>query len=611
MVTRSQLQRPPEKPNAIRDLGRKALGAWNSRRVRHAESVLAVANPHTISNRPRSERRAVQSALKILGKHNPSSVQNWYQGGFPMLDGSQSWLPSIIQDARYDQNMITRRELLRRMRFWSQNSGICKSTLDVSRQYVVGTHAPVVTSLASDAAWAERAEKVFEEMIKTAGIDGQSLFTMLNVAHDCKKTDGDVLFVETSVRAPFQIRQGTKYATKMMMSVPRLQMVEGHRIETPPRRWNEEGSTIIDGIQFRQDKQTRPDGSVRNTMVRVGCWVKDGATFSPEQDAYSLIPVDDSYLVFSPTRVDQVRGISDYYAGETTLALLEDLLKMEMRAQEVQSNIAMFITNGAGQIVDSKMQSTLGALGLKVSKDGDGKAVVTQKDLENVKQVYKQIWGGEVAVGRTGDTLGMMAPTRPAEATLNLWEYLINVWCAAAKSARILVFPKSAKGQGTEVRAELDKANTGFIGEFNLNWKPLMHRVWNYFIGWAIQNDARLANAPEDWQHIEVSPPRSVLVDHGYDSASMLAELAAGVTNLHFIAQRLGTTGKRLIAMAVQDIYLIKKACLVISGEWTDGQKIHVAPEEVRQSLSEVIKNLAAMKTAQAQTTAAESTANA
>lgn len=597
MVTRSQLLKP-------QTAWTRAQTIWDDWRERKARAVLATTNPLRAQNGNYFERRAVRNAIGFLNKHRPLAVQNWYESGFPFLDGTRSWVPSIIQDARYDQNLVTRRETLRRMRYWSQNSGICKSTLSVGRQYIVGTHAPVVTSLAADAAWAETAEKVFEEMIRTAGIDGEPLHQMLTVAFPAKKTDGDVLFVETSIRAKIPIRQGTKHETVIEKSVPRLQLVEGHRIETPSNRWNQEGLTIFDGVQFQIVEQKLENGQTRKVAVRVGYWVKDSISEFTDADAYALIPVENCCLIFSPTRVNQVRGLSDYHAGETTLAMLEDLLKLEMRAQEVQSNLTVFITNGAGQIVDQKTQATLGALGIKVSKDNDGKAVVTTKDIEQAKEVYKKVWGGETFVGRTGDTLGFLAPNRPAEATLNLWEYLINLWCAATDSARILVFPKSNKGQGTEVRAELDKFNTFAIGEFNLNWKPLMHRVWNYFIGWAIKNDARLVNAPADWQNIEVSPPRSVLVDAGYDSASMLAELAAGVTNLHFVAQRLGTTAKRLIKMAVSDIYNLKKACNVASGN--PDAPIEVKPEEVRQSLADVVKNLAAMKTAEASKATAE-----
>ena len=578
----------------------------NTRNERRSLATLATISPTAALNGSRSDRRSARAAIRTLAKRRPDAIRNWYEAGFPFLDGTRSGVPSIIQDARYDQNLVTRREMLRRMRYWSQNSGIYKSTLDVRRQYVIGTHAPVITSLSKNTAFAEIAETVFEEMIKTAGLDGEPLYQLLAVAFDAKKRDGDVLSIDTSIKAKIPIRQGTKYAAVIEKSVPRIQLVEGHRLETPPNRWNEEGLTIVDGVQFKQVEQTLPNGAKRTAMVRIGYWVKDAFNGFTDDEAYSFIPVEHSQLIFSATRINQIRGLSDFYAGEVTLALLEDLLKLEMRAQEVQSNLSVFITNGAGQIVDQKTQAYVGAIGIKLAKDDAGKPVVTTNDIEKAKEVYSKVWGGNQFVGRTGDTVEFLAPNRPSEATQALFEYLINLWCAASESSRTLVFPKSSKGQGTEVRGEFDKFNTSCIGEFNLNWKPLIHRVWKYFIGWALQNDERLAKFKEsvdDWERIEVSPPRSVLVDAGYDSAAQLADLAAGVTNLHFVAQRLGTTAKRLIKLAVQDIYELKKACLIASGQPTDN--IEVKPEEVRQSLADVVKNLAAMKTAEAAKTAA------
>ncbi len=54
---------------------------------------------------------------------------------------------------------------------------------------------------------------------------------------------------------------------------------------------------------------------------------------------------------------------------------------------------------------------------------------------------------------------------------------------------------------------------------------------------------------------------------------------------------------------------LIKKACAIASGE--DPKLIKVTAAEVRQSLGEVIKNLAAMKTAEAAKANSEQLANA
>lgn len=534
-------------------------------------------------------------------------VRNWYESGNPYSDGSRSLLPEALTDARYDQNQITRREMMRRMRYWEQNSVFVKSALDVSEQYVIGTHLPVVTSLASDADWQARAETVFAEMCQDAGLNGESMFSLLCVGHRRKKVDGNILFVETSKPGTVIIRRGTKYETPLNVSKPCYQLVESHRIGTPFAIWQQEGLDMFDGVQYREVETRLADGRTRKQKVKVAYWINDSANVYSTDEGFTDVPVEHCYYATTPHRVNEPRGVSDFYAAEPTLALLEDLLKLEMRAQEVQSDLTLFITNGAGQIVNEKMSNTLGALGVKVGTSADGKPVVTAKEIEQVKAVYEKIWGGRTAVGRTNDTLQFLAPNRPAEATLNLWNFLIDSYCAAIRVPRILLFAKFNKGQGTEVRAEIEAANAAFIKEFNLVWKPFIHRAWKYLIGWAVKNDERLKNAPADWDQIEVSPPRSVCVDLGYESANTIADLAAGLTNLHTVAQKLGTTKAKLIQHSVSDLFDIKLACAQ-GAEQAQYKKygITVDAAEVRNNLSDVLKNLAAKSAADAAKATAE-----
>lgn len=567
------------------------------RREAKAIATLSLCRPNDVNRFGWIGKNRVVNSVKILRKRNNHLIQNWYEGGFPLLSGDRSWLNQVVQDSRFDKNFVTRRELMRNMRNHAQDVPIHKRGLDVSRQYVIGCHMPVVTSIARGAdldkdgeSWNARAEEVWHEMIAGAGLNSESLFQLLCIGHDCKKNDGDVGFIKTSRIEQRTIREGTKYEAVLNVSRPCLQMVEAHRVETPFNQFDRDGKSVIDGVEFRPVKLPIPGTSQeRTTLKRVGYWVKDTINAMAFVENYTLIPCDGMEFVYSQNRVGDIRGISDYYAVETTLHLLRDILKLEMRAQEVQSDLTVFITNGAGQILDEKMQGTLGALGVKVSKNVDGTACVTAKDVEKVKSIYNKIWGGRTLVGRTGDTIEMMAPNRPSDATQNLWQYLIDSYCVGSRVPRSLLFPKTlaGKSQGTELRAELDAANAGFISEFNLCWKPLIVSIWVYFIGWAIKNDPRLIDAPADWKNIEVSPPRSVLVDAGYDSAATISELDQGITNTHVIAQKLGTTEDRLIAAAVQSLKKLKIQCARANQDPDAVKyKISVTPEEIRQSLA-------------------------
>ena len=593
---------------------RRNLTMWNyARSQNRVQRAVAVLSSHARHEMPRASwfvQRRVRGAISVLRENHSHFIRNWYEGGFPLLSGDAAWRNQVVQDARFDQNFVNRRELMRRMRNHAQDVPIHKAGQALRRQYVIGTHMPVVTSLASDdgldnyrpgkKSWRALAEEVWHEMIDDAGLNGESLFSMLNVGLDCKGNDGDVGYLKTSKPKIISLPNGRS----VKVDRPCYQMVEAHRVETPFDKFAEEGRSVIDGVAFMP--VTVPvvgnPGATRSTLKRIGYWVRDAVDLTAFKDSYTFVPNEGIEFIYSPNRVAQVRGISDYYAVETTLSKLRDMLTLEFRAQEVQSQFALFITNGAGQVVTPKMQETFGALNIQVSKDASGAPIATVADIEKVRAVYKEIFGGETAVGRTGDTMMPMAPTRPSEATMNLWQYLIDCYCVGARLPRCLVFPKTSAGgksQGTEVRAELDSANSGFIGEFNANWKPFIKRTWVYFIGWAIKNDPRLVDAPADWQHIEVSPPRSVLVDAGYDSAATIAEMQEGITNTHYIAQALGTTEDRLIQMSVNSLLKLKKACAIASHATPEEIKnLTVKPEEVRQSLSEVVKNFAADKAA-------------
>lgn len=583
---------------------------FTKRSRNNALAVLAVSSPHSIKNAPRNQRRQVQRAVATVNAFRPDYVRNWYESGNPYSDGSRSYVGNVSTDARYDQNPVARRTMEMRCRYWEQNSPIMKSALDVGGQYAIGTHMPVVTSLAAcseDPCWRDRAEKVFHEMCESAGLNGESMFAIMDVARRRATVDGNILFVETTKPGKVTIRTGTKYETELIVPKPCYQLIESQRIGTPYEAWGNADTKTFDGVQYEEVETKMSNGTVRKLLVKTGYWVNDSLTLTMLDRKNVFVPVQNSYYATTAHRVNEPRGVSAFYATEPTLALLEDLLKMEMRAQEVQSDLTVFITNGAGQAVNQQTQNMLAALNVQVKAGPDGKPVVTSKDIEEVTKIYEKLFGGRVMTGRTGDTAEMMAPVRPAEATLNLWNFLIDSFCSGSNVPRMLVFPKFSKGQGTEVRAEIERANAAWIKEFNLVWKPFVHRAWKYFIGWAIQNDERVKNPPADWAHIEVSPPRSVVVDLGYVSANALAEMAAGVCSLHDWAQDRGTTKQRIIQHSVADLFDIKLECAKRAQDPAYAKYgITVEAAEVRNNLSEVVKNLADQQAAEAQKAAAE-----
>lgn len=476
------------------------------------------------------------------------AARNWYEGGWPLLSGDTSYVPQIVQDARFDQNYITRREMLRRMRYWCENSAITEAILSVGERYTVGPSGlhvsfyddsavdPAVGALEDEDPWYEAAEQVIAEMFHDAGWNGESMATLLKIGYRCQKGDGDVFFIPTRKRGTLNVLGRT-----LTLSKPCLQIVEGHRVETPFNKWTNEGITTMDGIEY---EIVQIDG--RPLMRKTGYWVRAGFGEFEQNSSWTLIPVDSIWHLRNQQRANQPRAVSDFYAVEPDIHRLEDLLLMEMKAQAAQSERAVIVKNAAGQFnpLDKKLQAVNIARGVTPPSSDD-----QLKQLAAMQEVYRRVYGGQTVAFKSGEDVINQAPNRPSEATLNLFELLVNKICAGAKSPRCLVIEKisgqSAKAQGTEVRAQLDSANDYFAGDFQ-KWKDFTRHVVIYFMEWAISNDPRVADPPANWRNcIHIQQPKACNVDVGYNAQATTMELASGQTNYDLIYGPRGLSARR------------------------------------------------------------------
>jgi len=481
-------------------------------------AVMGVAN---------AARRTFPTSTIVSRIHR--SVKNWYESGWPLLDGGRAYIPQLVQDARWDQNYITRREILRRMRFWECNSGLLESILSVGERYTVGPAGLHVSFYPSDDAsmdldeqdddpWYEAAELVTREFLRNCGWNGESFETMLKVGYRRQKVDGDVFYVKTWKNGPLKVGNYTLTVAK-----PCLQMVEAHRVETPFNRWDQEGHSVVDGVEFRQVKLQG-----RDMMEKVGYHVRAGFGAFETESRWFLVPIEDIIHVHSSHRVNQFRGLSDFYSVEGSIGKLYELLKIELSAQNEQSQWSVLVKNASGQFnpIDSKLSA------VSIARGQSPNTGIDPQKLTQIQEMYRKTYGANTRAFKFGEDAEMKAPIRPSEATLQLWEYLINDVCAGCHSPRSLVMGKisaaSAKSQGTEVRAELDSADAYYKGDFQ-KWKRLTHEAVEYFMEWAINNDPRVADPPANWRHcIHVPPPEACNVDVGRNTQADLMMLAAG-----------------------------------------------------------------------------------
>lgn len=513
----------------------------------------------------------IKGTLKEVANNFPKSsiarklyhgFSNWYEAGWPVwTNGDFSHLPALVQDARWDQNFVTRREMLRRMRYWSQNSPIVEACLSVGERYTVGTAGLPVSfypgddvSADADNSWYDRAEQVVSEWQQSCGWNGESMAELLKIGYRCQKVDGEMFYVKTRKAMPLDLGDRTLQVQK-----PCLQMVEAHRCESPWNRFEQEGDSLVDGVQFSRSTQT---GLAKYN--KVGYWMRAGLASFEQNDSWELVDKDDVWHLFNSHRVNQFRGLSDFYSCGITINKLDDLLMIEMKAAATQSSRAVHIENNAGAAnpIDPRLDAVAQWRGTKPPANGVGPSP------EQRKEMYEKTTGAYLNYLKTGEKVHFDTPTRPSEATVTLFELFINLICAGSKMPRCLVLQKlsgnSARSQGTEVRAELDNADLYFKGDFQ-KWKAFVREATIWFMEWAVRNDPRVADPPANWRNcLHIHQPEACSVDVGYDTNAKMMMLAGGVMDYDMI---LGPMGTNFMAVAKrlgrQQAYLKSKGIMV------------------------------------------------
>lgn len=459
---------------------------------------------------------------------------NWYEGGMPFQGPDRSYIPAIVQDARLDQNFVTRRELLRKGRYFSQNNPVIKRILEVDQTYTIGANGAHSAPASGDVEWNKSAKEVFAEMCESAGLEGESLPTMMHIGHQCERTDGEIFYLKTW-RAPTARERSLRKGP--IGKLPCLQMIEAHRIETPFNRWNEDTDSVIDGVAVQ--KLAMPDGRV--TRVKTGFWVRNSFGMFDTDSSWALYPLEGVIHVGEAQRAGQIRYISPFYSIMNVVNDFDDLQQAEMKAAKDGAEKSTFIKTPSGELNPEDIIKA-GFHGRNSGQQTQG--VEAEKEFKKKIEFYQRMIGGRTTALRHGDEVQQFLNSRPTVTSREYWYFLISVICAGLGVSCILVFPDfSDNGQGTAIRAELGIAGQLFIKR-GMKWRQMVSDVWEYFMGWAINNDPRVANPPPDWRKIAVYSPRAVDVDVGHNSQAMLAELAGGATNWGRIYGPLGLDWK-------------------------------------------------------------------
>ncbi len=382
--------------------------------------------------RPTKKTKALQRI-----KRQPV-VESRYEGAAQTFF-DRSWLPASVQDARFDFDSYTRLELIRRARYWEQNSGLVNRLCDVFEQYTVGQGLQLIPSCPDEEDWNQIASRWWTDWSKWPNVDnGLSMGITQGLMARSWAIDGESFIYKT-----FSPDSGR----------PRIQLIESHRIGTPPEMKSQEGTSIIDGIEFNVDASGQPVGKPKRYWLRTdSISFYSGQWQSGRGQMWKPIDGDRMLHLFEPARPGMVHGPTLLYPVMNDLHDLEDLQFLEQKAARAAAEVANVITNKIGEASTTSSRRQKWQI---QSQDAAGNPTVKSPPL-----FYETTLGGRNLYVSSGEKFEQFKSERPSVVTRDYWDYLIRKICAGVGISSLLVMPFSL--QGTVTRADLDVAASFF-----------------------------------------------------------------------------------------------------------------------------------------------------
>ena len=412
-------------------------------------------------------------------------IRNFYEGA-QWKWGERSFVFGTLQDQRLDASSMTRKELMRKSRNFERNNAFQNRLADIFEQYTVGSGGLIVVSKSKDAT------DYFNRWSKDADALGLMEFgTMQGVAARAWFVDGEAFLVKVMVRGRLK-----------------MQIIEGHRVETPPDQASGEGITIVDGVAIGED------GSRSGIWVNVGTESPFGANSGSN---YKYVRAADVFHVYEPSRTGMYRGLPFCYPVMNDINDLDDLQLLTMQVAKQAATIGNVTTNRTGELSTRSARQ----VGLKINTaNAVGQPVVkSSSEFYNVK-----LGASEIALMH-GDDIKQFQAGRPSLVEQQHWDYLTGKICIGQGIAKLLIWPYSM--QGTMVRADLDISNAFFRCRSTV-MQAMVRWAFVNVISWAQDYDREVLRGGfnfSGFENVTVRAPRAVNVDVGRNSKAAITEL--------------------------------------------------------------------------------------
>lgn len=430
----------------------------------------------------------------------------------------RSHLPGAVRSARFDILKLTRWELVRKARWFEKNDAIVNRMADLFEQYTVGPQGLRFFPTTSDPEWNKEALTWWNEWCRFCDLNTRMSFgTFQSVAARTLFIDGEVFIV----------------LTRGESGRPRLQLVEGHRVSTPPGM--RDATLYIDTMPGANMQPQCVDGVEIDANGRPVAYhiAEDNGSYNTN---FRRVPADYVVHIFEPGRANQYRGIPYIYPVLNDLHDLNDLQALEMQAAKQAAEVSYFIKTQTGELNDEDL-----IRGTNTSQV-DGK---TRDDF------YRETIGASARILKAGDEVERFASDRPSITTQQYWDYVTARACAGVGIPKEIVLPASM--QGTVMRSVLDVANSFFRARSSIQ-ADHYQRVYEWVMGWARDNDPRLAGAPDDWNSCVSRPPQAINVDVGNQSTALINEYKAGMRTLQDIYAERGQDWRAALRQKAEEM---------------------------------------------------------
>lgn len=401
------------------------------------------------------------------------------------------------RDAKLDFTPTVRRELSKRTRYASLNSGLMREMVGNISIYSTGDGIrPQAKS--PDKEWNSKAQAYFKQWGERCDITNRFSFAECQVLV-CRGIDTDGEYFVHKTR-----RNGE----------PAIQLLESHRIGDP---------------QGNSD-----DGIISNPFGEPIAYKVIGAN-----GLAVPISADKMLHIFEPERVSLVRNFPTVQHSINHMLDEMEMLAIEKRAVKDNSDVTRVLKRDEPDLGDGSDFNFEDTQAVDEGTTNPGS--------------LQEITGGKVVALKPNESLESFVSNRPSPTFTGFLEHIRRDMALGVIPYEFVA--DSSKIGGAGVRLVVGKADRRFSWRQTVLISRLIQPIWFYVIGDAI-NRGRLDAVPNWWQ-ISCVTPRRATVDAGREAQQNREDVSAGLKNLSDHYEELGADFEEEVTRRAMDIAFI------------------------------------------------------